>query len=97
MGVPHMPVRELVSTMSQRIRPAPTFVFGIDGQIYMNAFALDGVESLEDVAPVLRRDPAFFVGIILHADERRRLARHLADGGSEAAGRIAGERRWKKR
>lgn len=82
--------------MSRRERKAPTFAFGIDGRIYMNAFELDGVDSLEDVARVLREEPVIFVGVFLRPSERRRLARHLADGGSEAAGYIAGGRRWTK-
>lgn len=91
-----LPVCELVSAMKRRKKTAPAFVFGIDGEIYMNAFEFDGVDSLEDVERVLRKEGVIFVGVVLLQSERRRLARHLADGGSEAAGFIAGGRRWKK-
>lgn len=83
--------------MTRPMSRGPAFAFGIDGHIYMNAFELDGVESLEDVERVLRDEPVIFVGVVLRPSERRRLARYLADGGSEAAGFIAGGRRWKKR
>lgn len=75
----------------------PFFAFGIDGEVYMNVLELDGVDALEHVSCVVDGDAVLFVGVHLRPAERRRLARHLADGGSETAAFIAGGRHWRKK
>jgi hypothetical protein len=97
MGMPHMRIRQRVSVMIHPVKRGPAFAFGIDGNIYLSVFELDGVSSLDDVARVLHGEPVIFVGVLVGPSERRRVARHLVDAGSEAAAYIAGGRRWKKR
>jgi hypothetical protein len=73
----------------------PPFAVGLDGHVYMSVFELDGVESLEEAVAKLGSEKRFFIGIELTKAEERRLRPYLGSAAREAAGFIAGGRRWK--
>jgi hypothetical protein len=78
--------------MNQNWPREQLFAVTVDGKVLMNAQALDDAD-LATLAT--RRD--VFVGVILQADEVRRLRRAIRDATSEAAASISGARRTKAR
>jgi len=75
---------------------APTpIAFGLDGKVYLSVMELDGVASLEEAMATLRTEQSYFIGVALTQTERKRVLPYLRSAGREAAGFIAGGRRWK--
>ena len=74
--------------------PTP-FAVGLDGHVYMSVMELDGVASFEDALTKLKPEKRYFIGVVLTEAEERRLRPYMFTAGREAAGFIAGGRRWK--
>jgi hypothetical protein len=74
--------------------PTP-FAVGLDGHVYMSVMEFDGVASVEDALTRLKSEKKYFIGVMLTKAEEHRLRPYLRSAGREAAGFIAGRRRWK--
>lgn len=81
----------------QRRKRSPSFAVGLDGQVYLSVFEMDGVETLEDATAAVAPGTPIFIGVPLTPAERRRLLGGLAPAGREAAAFIVGGRRRRSR
>lgn len=68
------------------------FAVTIDGKVLMNARALDDVDLAE-----LALKPETFIGVVVDAEELRRVREQFTDAASEAAAAISGRRNKKRR
>lgn len=102
MGVPDVPVRELVSAMKPRTRkrgPCMDDPFAItsSGVVLLNVQNFDDVATAEDALRRALREPGpIFIGVPMTVPEVRLVLEHLRDVVHEPAGFVIGRRQRRR-
>ena len=102
MGLPDVPVRELVSAMKRRLRKGPCmddpFAVTCSGVVLLNVQNFDDVATAEDaLRRALRGAGPIFIGVPMTAPEVRLVLEHLRDVVHEPAGFVVGRRQRRRR